>query len=122
MEEFVLIFRHPPESEVHLLTPEQAKERLAQWENWFGGIAAQGRYIPGKRLGATGKVLKTSGLITDGPFIEIKELLAGFICVRANNMDEAVTLAHGCPIFNQGGDVEIRPVENINFKAEDWIK
>lgn len=80
------------------------------WDNWFAGLVAQGRFIPGKRLAPQGKVLKAGGVITDGPFVEIKEQLAGFICVTAESLEEATTLAHGCPILQQGGNVEIRPV------------
>ena len=113
MEEFVLIFRQPLGETP--LTTEQMQARMKLWENWFGNIAAQGRYMPGKRLADGGKVLKQSGLITDGPFVEIKEQLLGFISVKAENMDEAITLAHGCPIFGQGGTVEIRTVIPTNY-------
>jgi hypothetical protein len=106
MEEFALVFRQPSGS--GLPTPEQNKEMRSKWDNWIGDIAAQGKYIGAKRLAYTGKVLKASGVITDGPFVEIKEQLGGFISVRAENIDEATTLAHGCPIFLLGGNVEIR--------------
>ena len=57
-----------------------------------------------------GKVLKTGGVITDGPFVEIKEKLLSFIIINAESLDDATTLAHGCPLINEGGSVEIRPV------------
>ena len=62
------------------------------------------------RLTAEGKVLKAGGVITDGPFVEIREMLGSFIVVKAENFDEAITLAHGCPAIDQGGSVEIRPI------------
>jgi hypothetical protein len=72
MKDFVLLFRRPdtndgtaPESEI------QAK--LQKWDDWFGGIAAQGRLVNmGIRLGEQGNVLKAGGMITDGPFVEIR--------------------------------------------------
>ena len=64
----------------------------------------------GLGVGAEGIVLKTGGIVTDGPFVEIREILGGFIVVRAENLDEATTLAHGCPALNNGGSVEIRPI------------
>ena len=57
-----------------------------------------------------GKVLKAGGVVTDGPFVEIREMLGSFIVVKADNLDEATTLAHGCPAIDQGGSVEIRPI------------
>jgi len=107
MEEFALIFRHLTGSSMP--TEEQVNASIPQWDSWKAGIAAQGKFVSIRRLGYTGKVLSISGVITDGPFVEIKEQLGGFMIVRAENMDEVITLAHGCPIFDLGGNVEIRP-------------
>lgn len=106
MEEFALVFRQPSGA---LPTPEQMEAMMPLWDEWIGGIAAQGKFIPGKRLGRPGKVLKANGVITDGPFVEIKEQLGGFICVMAEDIEEATTLAHGCPILQLEGTVEVRP-------------
>ncbi|HEY2582546.1 MAG TPA: YciI family protein, partial [Mucilaginibacter sp.] len=77
----------------------------------FGGIAAQGKLKNmGIRLAPKGKVLKPAGIITDGPFVEIRELLAGLIIVKADDLEDATTLAHGCPALDFGGSVEIRPL------------
>jgi len=57
-----------------------------------------------------GSVLKPGGVVTDGPFVEIREILGGFIVVKADTMDDAITLAHGCPAIDEGGSVEIRTV------------
>jgi hypothetical protein len=108
MEEFVLFFRQPP-------TPKDISERQQeltsnQWTNWFGEIAAEGRLYRGKRLEASGKVLRETGVTTDGPLGEMKEQLSGFIIVLAETLDEASTFAHDCPALKAGGTVEIRPV------------
>ena len=80
-------------------------------QDWVGGIAAQGKLgSNGIRLSTEGKVLKAGGIITDGPFVEIKEKLGSFITVKADSIEEATTLAHGCPAIDEGGSVEIRPV------------
>jgi len=54
--------------------------------------------------------LRKGGVITDGPFVEIRERLGSFATVRAENLEEAVTLAHGCPALDADGSVEVRPV------------
>lgn len=46
---------------------------------------------------------------TDGPFIETKEALAGFIVIEARDMNEAVRLAAGIPLAELG-TIEVRPV------------
>ena len=47
--------------------------------------------------------------VTDGPYAEAKDLLLGFIVIHARDLDEAVEIAHGCPIVAGGGSVEVRP-------------
>lgn len=108
MEEFALLFRQATANVI--TSEEQLQVVMREWETWIGGIAAQGKFIPGGRLTHTGKVLLPGGVITDGPFVELKEELLGFIIVKAADMDEAVTLAHGCPILNAEGSVEVRPI------------
>lgn len=108
MKEFMLAFRHATDAAP---TEEQMAKLVTVWQNWMGGIAAQGKFVPGgKRLVRTGKVLHKNGAVTDGPYVEIKEQLSGFIVVKAADIDEAITLAHGCPIFELGGSVEVRPI------------
>jgi len=108
MKEFALIFRQPVR-EVYP-TEEEMRELLKEWYAWIDDLAAQGKHRPGVKLGYTGKVLRAGGIITDGPFVELKEELGGFIIVLADNLDEAVTLAHGCPGLKQNGSVEVREI------------
>lgn len=111
MTEFMFLFRLPHHVDERETTPEKMKELGKKWDDWVGGIAAQGRVVSaGPRLESTGKVLKKSGLVTDGPFVEVREMLGGFLRIKADNLEEATTLAHGCPAIDQGGSVEIRPV------------
>lgn len=107
MKEYALLFRQPN----YDYAPEKMQILTKKWNEWVGGIAAQGKlYGNGIRLAPEGKVLKASGVITDGPFVEIKEKLGSFFIVKAESLDEAVTLAHGCPAIDEGGSVEIRPL------------
>ena len=109
MNDFALIFRQA--SDLPAPTQDGINLIMKEWDEWINEIAAAGRYTPGGKLTAKGKVLKASGSITDGPFVELKEELAGFFIVKAADLDEAITLAHGCPILKQkGGSVEIRPI------------
>jgi hypothetical protein len=110
MKEFVLLFRQP-NYDYRNADPDKMKELGKKWQDWVGGLVAQGKFSNnGIRLAMEGKVLKPGGVITDGPFVEIKEKLGSFIVVKAENLEEATTLAHGCPAIDEGGSVEIRPV------------
>ncbi|HVX51970.1 MAG TPA: YciI family protein [Chitinophagaceae bacterium] len=110
MKEFALLFRQPPNTYSNLL-PQDLQALAKKWQDWITGIEAQERFVShGARLDMKGKVLKAGGVITDGPFVEIREQLGGLIIVRAENLDDATTLAHGCPALDAGGSVEIRPL------------
>ena len=110
MKEFLLLFRQP-DYEYSKLSPQEMQALKKKWQDWAGGIAAQGKMVnQGARLSMEGKVLKTGGIVTDGPFVEMREILGSFITVKADNLDEATTLAHGCPALDRGGSVEIRPL------------
>lgn len=110
MKEFMLIFRQP--SFDHSNTPPEEMQALSKkWADWAGGIAAQGKLsATGRRLDTDGRVLKAGGVITDGPFVEIRERLGSFIIIKADNIEQATTLAHGCPVLDNDGSVEIRAI------------
>lgn len=110
MKEFTLLFRQP-KYDYRDASPEIMKEIGKKWQDWIEGIVSQGKLSSqGIRLASEGKVLRSGGLVTDGPFVEIKETLLSFIVVQAEDLDDAVTLAHGCPAIDQDGSVEVRPV------------
>lgn len=110
MKEFVFLFRQPTYDH-SAIPPEEFKKIQKKWQDWIGSIAAQGKLASnGQRLTTDGKVLKSGGVVTDGPFVEIRERLGGFIVVKADHADEAVTLAHGCPALDAGGSVEVREI------------
>lgn len=111
MTEFMLIFRS--ENTGYKPSSEEFEADVKVWQDWIGGIAAQGKFNSTNMLAPTGKVLKAGGVITDGPFVEIKEQLGGYLILKAENMDEAVTFAHGCPILKIGGNVEIREIAEL---------
>jgi hypothetical protein len=60
----------------------------------------------------TATSIRASG-ITDGPFIEAKEVVLGFYVIEAPNLDAALAMAQRNPIIKQGGGVEVRPVEGF---------
>jgi hypothetical protein len=110
MKEFALLFRFPSIDQSKI-PPDEYKALAKKWQDWVGGIAAQGKIgATGLRLGMEGKVLKPGGVVTDGPFVEIREILGSFIVIKADDLEEATTLAHGCPALDSNGSVEIRPI------------
>ncbi|MBO0932646.1 YciI family protein [Fibrella aquatilis] len=110
MSEFMLLFRQPS-FDTGQMSPAEFAAIASRWQAWVGGIEAGGNLVSrGTRLATEGKVVRADGLITDGPFVEVKERLGSFVLVRADSLDEATALAHGCPAISAGGSVEVRPL------------
>ena len=91
MDEFLLLFRMDI-SKAAQPSPEQLQVYMKQYHDWVGGIAAQNKFCGGKGLSTEGRVLKPNHVVTDGPFAEIKESIAGYIIIKAKDFDEAVSL------------------------------
>ena len=113
----MMIFRterndNPPPS------PEQMQGMIKVWHDWIGGIAAQGKFVATNALGGIGRTVNATGVVTDGPYAEIKEIVGGYIVVKADNFEEAVKLSEGCPTLAVGGTVEIRNVMDITPKVD----
>ena len=114
MSEFVFLFRTSPEEERAVMgTPEQAQRALQVWLEWIRGLEAGGHLkSPGQPLATTGSVVRGNGgtLVTDGPFVEAKDIVLGFLVIEARDLAQAIELSRGCPMLAGNGSVEVRPV------------
>lgn len=118
MSEFVYLFRiGEAEQREAMGTPERAQKSMQHWMAWMHELESQGHLKNrGQPLDRTGKVVRgKQRTVTDGPYVEAKDLVAGFIVIEARDLEQAVKLAAGCPMFEGGGSVEIRPVMKSNF-------
>ncbi len=78
MNDFLLIFRRNAVTPEEQLSPEQMQGMMKHWQDWIGSIAAQNKLVAaGNRLGREGNVVKPGALVTNGPYVEIKEAIGG---------------------------------------------
>lgn len=114
MKEYALVFRTNTDGMPSPPTPEQIQQMMTSWQNWMGSIAAQNKLVNnGSRLGvADSKLVRGGGVVTNGPYTEVKEFINGYIIIRAENVDEAAGIAKECPMvkFGGAGSVEVRPL------------
>jgi hypothetical protein len=110
MKEFLLIYRNDYKAKSQP-SPDEMQASMKQWQDWLGGIAAQNKLAnQGSPLTSAGKVVKANNVITDGPYTEIKELIGGYSIIKAESIEEAAELVHGCPELLEGGNVEVREI------------
>lgn len=98
------------------LTQEQMQEEIASWQTWIGSLIGDNRFDSTGQLMPEGKIVSAGGsVVTDGPYVELKEVLGGYIIVLASSIDEAVELSKGCPVLTHGGNIEVRPMVPMEF-------
>lgn len=113
MKDYLFLFRGG--MDFRTATPEQMQNATLKWRAWLDEIAATGRYGGGERLTPESRLVETDGGPTvDGPYAEAKEVIGGYIVVKAADFDEAVAMTKGCPIFIYGGTTEVREISKMN--------
>jgi hypothetical protein len=111
MSNFMFLFR----GGVTPSSPEGMQAQMQKWMNWIQKLRNDGKYIAGDPLQGGGKVVSSQRkIITDGPFAEGKEVVGGYFLIRAETLDEAVEMSKDCPIFENGGSVEVRAIQVVN--------
>ena len=107
---YVMLIMDTPES---LVQYETNKEWFAEVGAWYEKMGAAGKLADGgaQLQGAsTAKTVRSTG-VTDGPFIETKEVLGGYSVIEADTIDEAVEVARTWPGVDRGWiTMEVRPV------------
>ncbi len=106
MAEFVYLFRNGEK-----MSPETMQKQMGGWVAWMKELGEKGVLKnPGHPLERAGKLVSgTHKTVTDGVFAEAKDVIGGYMLVEAKDLDHAVELSRGCPIFVVGGAVEVRP-------------
>ncbi|MGD1892939.1 MAG: YciI family protein [Cyclobacteriaceae bacterium] len=115
MKEFMMIFIGGADYEEIGLSPEQLQNRMAKWFAWDEKLKQQGILRGGEAL--MPKVKRISGsdrIVSDGPFVESKELIGGYITVMADSFEEVVKIAQDFPDYDLDGSVEIREVMKLD--------
>ncbi|WP_439558342.1 YciI family protein [Dyadobacter sp.] len=109
MNEFLIAIHRDLKSKDASPSPEQMQAAIKPFQDWIGSIAAQNKLVaPPKRWDLDGRVVTKNNTVTNGPYAEIKESLGGLFLIRAENYEEAVEIAKGCPILEWGASVEVR--------------
>ena len=117
---FMMLVKATADSEAGIMPSE---ELLAEMGKYNEELAKAGVMLAGEGLQPSSKGARVtfSGdkrTVTDGPFTEAKELIAGFWLIQAKSLEEAVEWAKRCPnpMPNSEGEIEIRQV----FESEDF--
>ncbi len=118
---FMVIVKATPESEKPGTLPDP--KGIAEMNKHIDEMIAAGVLVGYDGLHPSSKGARvhfsgTSRLVTDGPFAETKELIAGFMIIKVNSLEEAIAWVKRMPVCSVTGegDVEIRQI----FEPEDF--
>jgi hypothetical protein len=107
------------------LSPEELKQVVTQWYEWYQRLAAEGKCLGGLPLLDKGKLVsgRQGRTVADGPFAESKETIAGYFHLRVASEAEAIAIAQQCPGLEYDGCVvEVRPVGEQNVARVDGLE
>ncbi len=100
--------------------PSEAWEQLSDEEKGavyaaYQGInetpgVTPGQQMQGPETATTVRVQDGKTLTTDGPFVELKEAVGGYLFFEADDLDAAIELAARIPAASMGGAIEVRPL------------
>lgn len=106
MREFLLILRGDG---MNHLSPDELQALFANYQKWVADLGAQ--YLGGQRLEENGALLSDTNeeVLTDGPFLASKEIIAGYFMIQAADQAEATEIAQRSPHLGLY-QIEVRPL------------
>ena len=114
MEKFLLLVRE----DINMLKQigdEGRYKNMRQMMKWVESLAESGNYTGGEPLVLAGKYVSRNDVLSDGPFIEAKEAISGYLFLQAENIEQAASIAQTCPLVMLDKMIlEVRPVMTIN--------
>lgn len=99
MNQFLIIVKGSDHSTI---SPEDMQKRMELFGGWVQNVL-DGRYVSGAPLeDGDARLLKSkTEVLTDGPFLESKEMISGYMVINATDIQEATELAQQCPLLEK---------------------
>jgi len=111
MKYILQIYARDATEQLARMTPEEQASIVGEYR----ALGESPGVIGGEQLQPveTATTVRVDGgqtLLSDGPFVDAKEHLGGFLLLEADDLDEALELAARVPAARMGGAVEVRPI------------
>lgn len=124
---FMIIRKADKDTEAGVMPKEELLEAMATYNESLikAGMMLDGMGLQPSSAGARIKFHQGKPVVTDGPFAETKELLAGFTLIQANSKEEAIEWVKRWPAQDANGEVELelrRVYEMEDFEPGDAIE
>jgi hypothetical protein len=115
MANFLFVYRGSNDAHAKM-SPDEMQKHMQKWHDWIVEGVSKGWMVnPGDALTQEGRVVNSKKVVTDGPFVESKEVVGGYSIVQAADIDAAAEYAKGCPGLLVGGKVEVRALAGLKI-------
>ena len=123
--EYMMILRNTDWDEG--LSIAEVAETIDRYHAWVERMAGEGVLTGGRPLFGGGKVIAMGGnrAVTDGPFVETKEVIGGYIVIKAAGLEEAAAIAGTFPPLERGATIELRELAvecPVSARHEERLK
>lgn len=121
MKEYLLLFRGGYDRIVQQ-SPQEFLSEMEKWKKWMEDLKSKESFVIAQPLSRGGKkVAGKNKTVIDGPFMEGKEIVGGYLICKANSYEDAIQIANGCPVLEIGGIVEVREITEMDAMTEEYF-
>lgn len=117
MSNFALLLNHAPDRYDNV-SDDEMMDIIKDYVAWVEKLTEDGVYQGGEKLTLdAGKTLRKKSdtiEIHDSPFAELKEVLGGFMLIKARDYDHAVEIAKTCPHMIHNESLQIRQIHDVD--------
>ena len=114
MKDYLFLFRGN-DALTAKLSPEQMQQHIQKAIAWIDKMAKAGVYKAGEPLAKEGKVLRgRKQVVTDGPYAESKDVVSGYVIVKAASLAKATAIAKASPFLECNLSLEIREIRDLH--------
>lgn len=101
------------------VSKEEIESAIQKFYDWYERNLKAGRMKAGSRLSTDVAMVSKSGILTDAPLGEAKEIVGGYWFIVAGSLSEAAKIAAQNPCAQYGLSFEIRPLESERASAHN---
>ncbi|KZS38331.1 hypothetical protein AWE51_17390 [Aquimarina aggregata] len=110
MRDFLFIIRGG-QDRYNQNSPEEMQQHMQDWQQWMDTLAQKDMLVGGQPLMNEAKTLIDGGQkIIDRPLAEGKELIGGYLLIKANSLEHAAGVAKECPSNEYHCSIEVREI------------
>lgn len=108
-KQFILIIRSKSDVKV---SKEKISANIMHWQEYMVDLGKHGKIAGGYRPSSEGETIYSPDkVVRKKPYIANGELVSSFLIINAADLSEAREIASKCPVYDLGGNVELRPIQ-----------